>query len=499
MTAVNSNIAAGEPQLRRAATRGVALNAVQSVLARVVLLGSQVALGWLLSPEELGVAALAFTVITITWSLVGFGTTEVLQQRARHSALWERTVFFVCVGFGLVCLTVMVLIAPLVAMIFGEPQMKAMLWLIAPALLMASIAAVSMSKLLSGLRFRAFATFEMADVFFTQALTILFAWQGFGVYSLALPIPIVIAVKSLLLWRAAPPVLSGRTSLARLRTTFSAGGLIVRSKLLTAFGQVDYLVLGLFAVAREVGFYTFAFRLAAVPVRVVATNLQVVLLPTLASLRGDAERQREAAVRAGRILLFIVTPLCFLQALLADPFLTLLFGDKWRPSVLLIQILSIGLAVEGLGAVSRAHLTASGAFRQLARYSVINAVVILAAVSAGALLYDAIGVAVAMSCGTIVLQSTIFTRIFAPKGRRLATVADVLARPYLLTTAATLCGFWAARLVEGPVADMLVSGSVYAAVYAVLVALFAPVTFKDICGLVADLAGPALNLIRRRA
>ena len=97
-----------------------------------------------------------------------------------------------------------------------------------------------------------------------------------------------------------------------------------------------------------VGAYFFAFRLAIQPVQLLAGNLSNVLFPILAQLRGDPARQGEAALKASRVLSYVVMPYCFLQAAVAKPLLTLVFADKWLAAIPLMQILSIGLAFDAV-------------------------------------------------------------------------------------------------------------------------------------------------------
>ena len=73
------------------------------------------------------------------------------------------------------------------------------------------------------------------------------------------------------------------------------------------------------------------------------------------------------------------------------------FGAEWRPSILLVQILSLGFPFDAPAWVAGALLAARGEFRKALVYSFVGGVSFMALIAIGAAYAAAMGVAIAVS------------------------------------------------------------------------------------------------------
>jgi O-antigen/teichoic acid export membrane protein len=117
----------------------------------------------------------------------------------------------------------------------------------------------------------------------------------------------------------------------------------------------------------------------------------------LSLLSAEPDRQAEAYVRASRLLAIIGIPLCLMQAMLAEPFIILIYGAKWSPSIVLFQILSVATLFVLLMGPGNSMLQAQGRFRLLAVWSAILAIGFVGSVQVGVRLGGSVGVATAVS------------------------------------------------------------------------------------------------------
>ncbi len=477
--------------LRVVAAKGLAVLAAQSMLSRVVLFGSQIALGWLLTPADFGIVAIASIVTSLAWTIIGFGVDSVLLQRSRTMEIWEKTAFAVGLGQGILALVVVAATAPFFAFLFKSPELIAPLLLFALGMPIAGIILVPTARAFARLAFGWVATINIVDLLVAQILTVLFAFWGFGALSFFLPIPIAFAVRAALFWSNRPQRLRGRITRRKINILLHRGSMVFGSRIFSTFmTQGDYFVLALFAAKQAVGFYFFAFRLAAVPIRIIAANVQNILFPMLARMRGDPERQAVSARNAAQMLSYLVTPLCILQAALAEPVLVMLFGAKWAPSIILLQVLSLGLPAEAVAAVARAQLDAVGAFGRTLKYTLAGAAVFFGLVTIGAAWGGALGVATAVATYYLVTQPSIFFRVFPARGHLLRDVMRIFVAPMLVSLAAVGAGVLASSVLFAPeqylaraLTIMLLSGALYIG----LVRLAGPATFADLLRLFGQL------------
>ena len=70
-------------------------------------------------------------------------------------------------------------------------------------------------------------------------------------------------------------------------------------------------------------------------------------------------------------------PLGFLQAALSDPALRLISSPQWHGSIILVQILSIGLPFDAASWIANALINARGEFRLSAIYTGVSAAMFL--------------------------------------------------------------------------------------------------------------------------
>ena len=327
-------------------------------------------------------------------ALVSFGVDDVLLQRQRTIRLWQASAFWASLGLSFAGMAIMLILAPVGAAIYHSPKLIGIIAVLAVAMPIGALSTVSAVTIRASMGFRYLGLYNTGETAANNLLTILFAWLGFGAYSFALPLPILMVVKAILFWSKAPPHLKSRVRPFQMKYLASRGSTRFGTRLLIeSISQGDYFTLGILASHAVVGSYYFAFRLASQPLRMLAGNFSNVLFPAFAQLNGQPERQLAAALNASRVLAYLVLPFCFLQAAAAGPLLRLWFGPKWLSAIPLVQALSIGLPFDAISWVAGSLMTARGEFkRQLVLMAALTPL-FFATIFVGALYDKAVGVA----------------------------------------------------------------------------------------------------------
>ena len=471
----------GDGGLSRSALIGTSWLLAQNIGTRAISFGSQIILAKLLAPSDFGNIGLALTITTLASVVANFGVDDVLLQRQKTLRFWASPAFVTSLGLGLFSFLVVVAIAPLAAIMYRSPILLSILPLMALSMPLTALSTVPTAQIRARLDFRFLATYSTVELAVMQLLTIGLAVWGFGVYSFAIPAPVMALLRAIAFWMVAKPRL-GRIRLKQLRMMGTNSAAVFGTKILTAaVGQGDYFVLGLLAAKPVVGAYFFAFRLALQPVQMLAGNLSNVLFPILAQLRNEPQRQREAAVKASSVLAFVVMPYCFLQAAVARPLLSLVFGAKWQAAIPLVEILSIGLAFDAVSWVAGALLQARGEFRRSFVYSCIFFPIFFGMVTLGAVYFSGLGVAVAVSVFYIAFAPIYSYSVFRKMGVLPGEVATIYLSPVAFAAVAALSAVFLSGVAPvGELARTIIIGIVGSIIYLVLVRLFAPSTFHQL-------------------
>jgi PST family polysaccharide transporter len=382
---------------------------------------------------------------------------------------------------GSISFLVVVAIAPVAAAIYRSPVLTALLPLMAASMPLTALSTLPTAKIRADLNFRLLASYTTIELAIMQLLTIGLAVWGFGVYSFAIPLPVMALVRAVVFWLIARPRLN-RLRLRQIRMMGSNSAAVFGTKILTAaVGQGDYFVLGLVAAKPVVGAYFFAFRLAIQPVQLLAGNLSNVLFPILAHLRNEPVRQGKAALDASRLLAFVVMPYCFLQAAVAGPLLSLVFGAKWQAAIPLVEILSVGLAFDAVSWVAGALLQARGEFRRSFVYSCIFFPLFFAMVSLGAVYFSGLGVAIAVSFFYFAFAPIYSYRVFRRLGISLAEVAAINVPPVAFATMAVVAALALDSLIpSGNLVKTAIIGIAGSLFYLAFVRLLAPSIFRQL-------------------
>lgn len=376
---------------------GFAWLSAQTIVQRLVTLGAQLVLAAMLAPADFGTIAIALGVSTVVGTLTGFGVEDVVLQRGRLVRLWAGTAFAISLGLGLLSGLLLAGAAPVVAKVYENEALAVILLLAAAAAPLNALATVPMLRLRQALRFRALSISGIGEAVATASLSVYLAAAGYGALSFAIPIPVVAAAKALWLWSLQPTSLR-RPSPRAAQVALLRSSRVFLHRLTTAvISQADNLILSFFASTSVVGAYFFAYRLAFQPISMLAGNIQGVLFPLLVRERGRETEQRDATLQCASLLNFVLFPLCFLQAAIAEPVLLLVFGEKWRASIPLLQVLSVGVAFEGATRVPGALLSARGQFGPILRYTLYGVPLFLAMVFTGVKFASAQGASFAVA------------------------------------------------------------------------------------------------------
>lgn len=483
--------------LGQRAFHGLIWSLGQNGAARLLALASQLLLAHFLSSADFGLIGLAYSVQTTVVSLVAFGVDDVILQRTRTMRLWLGAGFIISLSLASAAALLVLVASPFAASLYEAPQLTGLLALMAISMPITAIASVPAILLRAHLRFKFMAAYATAELTAQTVLTVLLAWQGFGAYSFVLPVPLLALVKTVIYWRVAGERIAFHAShLLRWRILTGKGIVTWMSRLCTtAMGQGDYALLGAFTSKVVVGQYYFAYRLAAQPVWILAGNVGQVLLPALSRFRSEPLRQGAAALQAAKLLSFVVMPVAFLQAAVAGPFLTWLFGSKWAASIHIMEVLSIGVALDAVSWIAGSLLAARGEFNAQLRYLAIQLPLFLAFIGCGIYLGQGLGVAIAVAAFYAITQPVYSYLCFRRGGGTVREVAWIYLGPTLGAALATAAGLAASSLpamAELHWLRILVIGVVTSAVYLAYTAYVAPEVIDQV-------KGRLLGMIRRPA
>lgn len=294
----------------------------------------------LLMPADYGIIGMTAIFIGISQAFVDCGFSTALIRKQDRTEIDNSTIFFVNIIVGIILYILLWISAPLIAEFYSLPILVPITRAVSLTLFFNSLQIVPRAILTANADFKTQTYASLPATVVSGALGIYLAYNGYGVWALVWQQIISGVLISIILWILSKwhPILV--FSFESLKELFRFSSNLLVSGLIDTIWNNSYtLVIGKFFAAKELGFYTRAYTLGYFPSVNIANVLQRGFFPILCRYQDDETVLVTNYRKFLKQSVYIVTPMMFGLAALADPVINLLLTSKWNASVPLLQIL----------------------------------------------------------------------------------------------------------------------------------------------------------------
>lgn len=278
---------------RRAAHGVLAVGTGQA--ARILLqIASVVVLARLISPRDYGLVAMVTAIVGVGEILREMGLSSAAVQSRSLSRAQRDNLFWISSAAGFLVAVVVALSAPLLVLLYGQPEVLGICLALAPTFLLSGLAAQYRAGLTRDLRFKALAACDVGCAAAALTVGVVAAYLGLGYWALVLQQLSggVFAVVALAWTSGWLPRLYDRT--APMRQLLRFGFSVLGSQVITYTSMnVDSVLIGSTYGARDLGFYNRGMQLVRTPLNQLRTPIGTVALPVLSRLQDDPRRFME--------------------------------------------------------------------------------------------------------------------------------------------------------------------------------------------------------------
>jgi O-antigen/teichoic acid export membrane protein len=374
--------ATGTPGLAQHAVSGMAWVAWGSGAVALLKVAVLVLLTRLLTPADFGVVSAALVVISFALNFSQLGLGPAIVQRPVLEPRHISTAFAASLGFGFLVAAAVWAGAPAIAHFFRMDHLVPVVRVLAFIFPIAGLSSVPESLLQRDLRFRILANRNVLAYGVGYGLIGLgLALAGAGVWALVAAQLSQVALLAIIVWRAAPPMLSARPTWASLveLLEYGVGQSASRIAVIVA-GQGDNLVVGRWLGAVALGYYSRAYQLMSVPTMLLGDVLDKVLFPTMSRIQKEPRRLASAYLQGTASVALVTLPVGVAAAVLAPELVLVAFGGRWQGLVAPFQVLALGMTFRASYRMSDALTRATGkVYRRAWRQGVFAGVVVLGA------------------------------------------------------------------------------------------------------------------------
>lgn len=328
--------------LKAQAKSGMIWTFAQQFGTQLISFAISIVLARLLVPEDFGTIALFGVVMGIASAFISGGMGSSLIRDAKSDERDYSTVFLFNIALSVIMYVIIFLLSPFIADFYDMPILTPIIRVYALVLVINAFNIIQSTRLTKSMDFKTQFKIQLPSLIIGGITGIVFAYAGFGVWSLVYSALIQNTISTLQHWFYSdwrPKFIFDREKFHR---HFSFGYKMTLSGLLDIiFNNIYPILIGKLFTASQLGYYNRADSLKQLPVSNLSGALNKVTFPLFAKISHDDEKLRDVYQRLMRVVIFIIAPTLALMVVMAEPLIRFLLTDKWLPAVPYLQILAI--------------------------------------------------------------------------------------------------------------------------------------------------------------
>ncbi len=380
-----------------AVRRALAFSSAERYVNLLINFGLIAAVSRLLTPQEIGVSALGFTILAFV-EVIRDIPSNYLVQRPVLTREDIRTAFTAMFAISLILAVSLALAAPSIAGFYSDPGITLYLQLFAIAFLAGPIERPLMALFRRDMAFGVCAIINVTTVVVSVMVTLTLVLLGFSYLSFAWSTIAGALTSSVMALYFKPDFWIFRPMLSEWRQALYFGGYTTAWAIIGRVAEMlPYLILGRVHGFEATGFYNRTITMASTPDKLILSGLSTVIFPAFAAEIRAGRTLKDPFLLAASHVTAVYWPAFLLLSVLAYPAVAILFGSQWTAIAPLVQIAALACLFNFTGILNFPTLMAIGALRSLLMTALI-AVPIMTAIA---------GVAAGMSVKTLIYSMLI--------------------------------------------------------------------------------------------
>lgn len=343
-----------------------------------------IVLARLLSPSDFGLMAACMIFTEVGSTLVSSGYVSGLLQKQSVSKDDLSTIFVLQLLTAGIVVLLVVSLAPLAAHFFDNKTMTSVLSILSLNVAILAFCGVPTAIANRQLNFRLLTWTSLVELIIFGIISISLALNGFGVWSLVIGKLLSRVCYTLLLyvkvgWR---PCLhynrDSAHSLIRISAQFAGKNLLDD---LTK--NIDYFIIGNTLGISKLGFYSRAYSLMTLPVTKLSQSLGNVLFPAFSKIQDEKERLIRGMLKSTTLISMTIFPLLTCLILVAPVLIPLVYGVKWSPTIIPLQILCLAGLIYTVDSPAVALINAKGLLTDEIKRQILHLILLVTGIIVG--------------------------------------------------------------------------------------------------------------------
>jgi teichuronic acid exporter len=299
-----------------------------------------VILARLLSPFDFGLIGSIAVVIAISDSIVNSGFSNALIRKIKCSNEDYSTVFYFNILSSVLIYVTLFFIAPYIATYFKQSQLISIIRILSIVIVIDAFSLIQRTILIKQIDFKFQSKISIVSSLISGFISILMAFNGFGVWSLVWQRIISRLVSLFFLWSSNRWFPNGKFSFTSFKELFGFGSKLLLSGLIdTLYNNIYFILIGKYFSLETLGFFSKSQEFSNIPSQGIGGIINRVAYPVLSSFQEDKIKLRHYYRRLIKSSMFITSIVMIFIAASSESIVLTLLGEKWISSVPYLQLL----------------------------------------------------------------------------------------------------------------------------------------------------------------
>lgn len=384
-------------KLKKKAVHGVIWTSIQRFLTIFIQFVSGIILARLLSPDDFGCIGMLSIFMLVASSFIDGGFGSALIQKRRPSQIDYSTIFYWNLFVSIFIYFVLYFSAPYIARYYNIELLTSVLRVQSIILIFNALSSIQINKLNKEFNFRKISIISLISIVISLTVTIVMAYQGYGVWSLVTQNLLMAIIPAIFYWVTCSWRPSWVFSIQAFKELFEFGFYVLLTHIINNIGtNVQGLLIGRVYPPAVMGYYSKANSTEKLASTSISQVIGQVSYPLYAEMQNDKVHLILTLKKLTQLVTYITFPLMFLLILLATPLFIFLYSEKWLPAVPYFQILCLsGLAI-CLHAINTQSIAAIGKSKVMFVWAFIKQIGGFILMLVGFYLYDIKGLLIGM-------------------------------------------------------------------------------------------------------
>jgi O-antigen/teichoic acid export membrane protein len=367
-----------QDSLRHVTIRALSWSFIEVIGRQGVRFVIGIVLARLLFPEQFGLIGMLTIFMAVARSFLDSGFGAALIQKREPTLTDTCSIFYFNIVVGLVAAGLLCLVAPRIASFYNQPILTPLTRAMSLIIVINSFGLIQSIILSKQINFKTQTKVSLIAGTLSGIMGIILATAGFGVWSLVVQQVSGSLFSTILLWLFSTWRPALIFSFNALKDMFGFGSrLLVSGVLNQIFDNIYLLVIGKLFSAADLGYFTRANTLQALPSQTLSEMVGRVTFPVFSSIQEDLNRLKRGLKKALTVLALVNFPVMVGLAVIARPLVVVLLTEKWAECIPYLQLLCMLGLLYPLHVINLSVLQALGRSDLFLRLEIIKKVLIV--------------------------------------------------------------------------------------------------------------------------